>query len=125
MEGDRVYADKQLVISRGESGDALTIAGSIDNFNADAVSRVLTGEMDFERSAARGLTQAVSAGGNLHVDLSRLEFADVSGIQAIVGAAKNAVGKRRLVLSGLPPRIASVMSVVSWIELPNIVIEGT
>jgi anti-anti-sigma regulatory factor len=125
MERDRVYADKQLVISRGESGDALTITGSIDHLNADAVSRVLTGEMDGERPAARGLAQAVFGDDDLHVDLSRVEFADVSGIRAIVGAAKNAAGKRRLVLSGLPPRIASVMSVVGWIDLPNIVIEGT
>jgi anti-anti-sigma regulatory factor len=125
MKGNRVYADRQLVISRSESGDALTVTGSIDHLNADAVSRVLSGEMDGERQAARHLAHAVFSDGDLHVDLSRVEFADVSGIRAIVGAAKNAVGNRRLVLSGLPPRIASVMSVVGWIDSPNIVIEGT
>jgi anti-anti-sigma regulatory factor len=124
MEGDSVYADKQLVISRGASPAALILAGSIDHLNADAVARVITGEMDGGHEAGDELAAAINRDRDLHVDLSGLEFADVSGIHAIVGAAKNAVGRRRLVLSGLPPRIASVMSVVGWIDLPNLVIEG-
>jgi anti-anti-sigma regulatory factor len=125
MEGDRVYADKQLVILRGESRAALTIAGSIDHLNANAVTRALTNEIDGDREAGQEPPQATAGNGDLRVDLSRLEFCDVSGIRAIVGVAKNAPGGRRLVLSGLPPRIASVMSVVGWVDLPNIVIEGT
>jgi anti-anti-sigma factor len=124
MEGDTVYADKQLVILRGESLAALTISGSIDHLNADAVARALTNEIDGDRVAGQELALATARNGDLHVDLSRLEFCDVSGIRAIVGAAKNAAGGRRLVLSGLPPRIASVMRVVGWVDLPNILIEG-
>jgi anti-anti-sigma regulatory factor len=123
MEGDSVYADKQLVISRGASPAALVMAGSIDHLNADAVARVITCEMD-GHEAGNKLAKAINGDGDLHLDLSRLEFCDVSGIHAIVRAAKNAVGGRRLVLSGLPPRIASVMTVVGWIDLPNMAIEG-
>ncbi|HUZ86066.1 MAG TPA: STAS domain-containing protein [Candidatus Baltobacterales bacterium] len=125
MEGSQVYSDKQVVISRDAFG-RLVIAGAVDYFNAGPVAAVLVREM--ERSVPDGvpvaLDGAASTYGDLQVDLSRLEFSDVSGIRAMVGVAEHAVGGRRLVLRGLPPQISRVMAVVGWSELPNLVVEG-
>jgi anti-anti-sigma regulatory factor len=122
MEGDQVYTDKQVVISRTGKPGELSITGAIDFYNADAVASAVAGELQSaERSTE--LADAISGNGDLHVDLSRLEFTDVAGIRALVQVAENAGDGRRLVLRGLPPRIRMVMAVVGWGDLPNLVIE--
>jgi anti-anti-sigma regulatory factor len=122
MEGDQVYSDKQLVILRTGIPGELSITGAIDYYNADAVASAVAGELhSAERSTE--LADAISGNGDLHVDLSRLEFTDVAGIRALVQVAENAGDGRRLVLRGLPPRIRMVMAVVGWGDLPNLVIE--
>ena len=122
MEGDQVYSDKQLVIVRTGSPGELSITGAIDYYNAAAVASAVAGELQAaDRSAM--LADAISGNGDLHIDLSRLEFTDVTGIRALVQLAENAGDGRRLVLRGLPPRIRLVMAVVGWSDLPNLVIE--
>lgn len=125
MEGIQVYSDKQVMISRDGFGK-LVIAGALDYFNAGPVAAVLAREMegsvpDGEPTALDG---AAPRNGDLQVDLSRLEFSDVTGIRALVRVAERAGGGRRLVLRGLPPQIARVMAVVGWSDLPNLVIEA-
>jgi hypothetical protein len=123
----QVYADKQVDISRDGSG-SLAVAGSIDYFNADAVARWLSAEIgrampgDVLDGAAQA-SAAVSLPGDLLLDLSRLEFSDVTGIRALVRVAEHAAQGRRLVLRGLPPQIARVMAVVGWSESPKLVVE--
>jgi anti-anti-sigma regulatory factor len=124
MEGDHVYTDKQLIIVRTGSPGELSITGALDYYNAESVAAVVAGELAAGNSRADELSGAVSGNGDLHVDLSRLEFTDVTGIRALVQVAENAGDGRRLVLRGLPSRIRTVMAVVGWGELPNLVIEG-
>jgi anti-anti-sigma regulatory factor len=123
MEGDQVYTDKQLVISRTGSPRELSITGAIDYYNAEAVASAVAGELHAEADPADELSDAISGNGELHIDLSRLEFTDVTGIRALVHVAESAGDGRRLVLRGLPPRIRMVMRVVGWGDLPNLVIE--
>jgi anti-anti-sigma regulatory factor len=123
MEGDHVYTDKQLIIVRTGSPGELSITGALDYYNAESVAAVVAGELAAGNSRADELSGAVSGNGDLHVDLSRLEFTDVTGIRALVQVAENAGDGRRLVLRGLPSRIRTVMAVVGWGELPNLVIE--
>jgi anti-anti-sigma regulatory factor len=123
MEGDQVYTDKQLIIVRTGSPGELSITGALDYYNAESVAAVVAGELAAGNSRADELSGAVSGNGDLHVDLSRLEFTDVTGIRALVQVAENAGDGRRLVLRGLPSRIRTVMAVVGWGELPNLVIE--
>jgi hypothetical protein len=123
MEGV-VYSDKQVVISRDASG-GLALAGAVDYFNAEAVAEWLDAEMlrlgpDGEPNGRDG----AASDADLEVDLSRLEFSDVTGIRALVRVAEHAGGGRRLVLRGLAPQIARVMAVVGWSELPNLVVEA-
>lgn len=124
MEGIQVYSDKQVVVSRDVLG-RVVVAGAVDYFNAGPVAAVLACEM--QQLVREGEPAAAGAGhmnGDLLVDLSRLEFTDVTGIRALVGVAERATGGRRLVLRGLPPQISRVMAVVGWAELPNLVVEG-
>jgi anti-anti-sigma regulatory factor len=106
---DTLYSDKQLVITRTSTPDGLCITGVIDLFNID--------------SFVQTLNASLAGAGDLHIDLSRLEFCDVSGIRALVSAAERVAGRRRLVLHGLPLQLRTVMTVVGWADLPGLVID--
>ncbi len=123
MEGDEVYADKQLVITRAGSPSRLTVSGAIDFYNADSAAAALARELRAVVPGADGLADAISGNGDLHIDVSRLEFTDVTGIRALVKIAEDGDAGRRIVLSGLPARIRTVIAVVGWSDLPNLVIE--
>src|SRR5690349_4031430 len=85
------YQDKQLVITRSSHPVGLKLNGEVDASNVEAVSSVLN------------RTLRAHEGADVHVDLSGLEFSDVSGIRALVAAAERVDGGRRLILYGLPP----------------------
>jgi len=123
LDREPVYSDKQLVISRTDSDSGLSISGAIDYYNAEAVAAALTEVFQGDGEAHALLADAITGNGDLHLDLTRLEFTDVTGIRALVRIAENAGDGRRLVLRGLPPSIVKVMTVVGWSELPNLVIE--
>jgi anti-anti-sigma factor len=106
-EDDLLYADKQLVIRRSSAPDGLSITGAIDLYNVD--------------SFTRSLNSSLAGEGDLHIDLSRLEFCDVSGIRALVSAAEKLDGRRRLVLHGLAPQLQTAMTAVGWSDLPGLV----
>ena len=108
-----VYADKQLVIVGVDRPSGLRFIGSIDAYNVEHVEKVLAralnGESDVE----------------VHIDLTKLEFCDVSGIRALVAAAQRSDGSHRMILHGLPPLMSRVMEVVGWSELPSLFIAET
>lgn len=101
-----MYTDKQLVIRHTVPPNGLTFAGVLDMFNADAVAGSVATLLDGED--------------DLHLDLSNVEFCDVSGIRALVSVAESASGRRRLVMHGLPPALHRVMMLVGWGELPSL-----
>jgi anti-anti-sigma regulatory factor len=122
-QADEVYLDKQLVITRTGLPGGLSVSGSIDYYNAEAVAAALTRELHSPAPGAEQLANAITGNGDLHIDVSRLEFADVSGIRALVRIAENGGGGRRLVLRGLPAALRTVITVVGWSDLPNLVLE--
>jgi anti-anti-sigma regulatory factor len=124
-EGEVVYTDKQLVIARTSAPPGLSLSGAIDYYNADSVAAALTSELLAAGDVSAMLADAVTGNGDLHLDLTRLEFTDVTGIRALVRIAENAGDGRRLVLRGLPPRIKTVIAVVGWGDLPSLVIDET
>lgn len=125
MQRNHVLSDKQLVISRTSSPGWLSIAGAIDYFNAESVAAALQHELQAGSNGAAELSDATTSNGHLHVDLSRLEFADTHGIKALVRVAVNAGPGQLLVLHGLPPLIRKVMLLVGWGDLPSLVIEDS
>src|ERR1700738_10152 len=106
LEGEPIYTDKQLVIRHTVPASGLSFSGVLDVFNADSVAGCLSSQLEGQ--------------GDLHIDLSKVEFCDVSGIRALVSAAETAGGGRRMILHGLPPLLQKVMALVGWGELPTL-----
>ena len=105
-----LYTDKQLVIRRTVAPAGLSVSGVLDSFNVDAFAQTL-------KTSLEGV-------GDVNIDLEYLEFCDVSGIRALVSAAKDVGDGRRLVLLGLPDQLRNVMTLVGWNDLPGLVIIG-
>lgn len=103
---DNAYHDKQLVVTATARPVGLRFVGAVDASNVEAVRRVLDTTLKQHPDT------------DVHIDVSGLEFADVSGIRALVSAAESAEDSRRFVLHGLPPLVTRVMDVVGWSELP-------
>ncbi len=108
-----VFRDKQLVVTRTYHPDGLRLVGAVDASNAEGLAGALVSSFE-----------ADGDGRELHLDLARLEFSDVSGIRALVGAAERADGRYRMVLHGLPPLMCRVMNVIGWSEMPSLEISS-
>lgn len=104
-EGEIVYADKNLVVTRTEDPDGLYFAGEIDVTNSQAVTK--------------SLGNACMGDADIHLDLSGLSFCDISGIRSLVDAAETRQSGR-LMLHGLPELLQTVLTVTGWSELPNL-----
>ena len=107
---DPIYADALLRIARSIRPPGLRLTGDIDSSNIDVV-------LD-------SLALAAAEGGDLHLDLSGLQFCDVGGIRAIVTTAQGMEPGRRVVIHGLAPHLRQVMRVVGWDEVPNLLVEA-
>jgi anti-anti-sigma factor len=105
-DGDNAYQDRQLTVTSTAHPVGLRFVGAVDATNVDAVKDLLSA------------TLQRYPGTELHVDVSGLEFADVSGIRALVTAAQSADDSRRFVLYGMAPLMTRVMDAVGWTDLP-------
>lgn len=88
-------------------------------FAASASPRLrMSGEIDV--SNAPDVAQALRAAGerqpgDLHVDLSGLEFMDVAGLRAFAKAARDLdAGARLLVLHAVSPHIDRLFGMIGW-----------
>jgi anti-anti-sigma factor len=102
--------DSQLRIWRHPENGWLGISGEIDAWNVGALRDALTAER----------VQA----GDVHLDVSRLLFCDVTGVRSIVASAAGLEEGRRLLLHGLDPRLQKVFQVVGWSAMPSLVIDA-
>lgn len=107
-----VYQDKQLMVTQTARPVGLRFLGAVDASNVAAVASLLDS------------TLRADSAGDVHVDVTGLEFSDVSGIRALVASAERADGTRKLVLHGLPALMTRVMDVVGWTELPALTISA-
>lgn len=105
-EGEVLYTDQQLVIRQTIPPQGLSFAGMIDASNVESVEGVL-------------VTQALIQP-ELHLELSRVQFIDVSGIRALAEAGRRANGNGRLVLHGLPVFLKRVMTIIGWDQMKNV-----
>lgn len=109
-----VYADKRLTIKRVVNPEGFSFQGAIDLFNVEAVAAWLGLLLHGPNGSGHG--------GDVHIELSRLEFCDASGIRALVTAARRLNGDGRLILHGLPPQLRTAMKTVGWNDLPSLMI---
>lgn len=105
--GGHVYADKQLVVLRTTSPDGISFTGEIDASNSHAV-----------RTA---IANAQVPDQDIHVEVGRLLFCDISGIRAFVTAAEGLPKGRRMLLHGMPLQLETVIKVVGWNRIPALV----
>ncbi|HEX2315722.1 MAG TPA: MEDS domain-containing protein [Thermomonospora sp.] len=88
----------------------LALAGAIDESTCPAVEEAL-------RTA--GVRSA-----HLCLDLSRLEFCDMAGLRALVGAGRTPGGMERQVILREPPeQLALMMRITGWDALPGVYVE--
>jgi anti-anti-sigma regulatory factor len=104
------YRDKQLVVLRILRPSGLRFIGAIDAFNVSRVEEILAHALNGESDH------------DVHMDVSLIEFVDVSGIRAFVAAAEKTDGRHRMILHGLPPLMSKVMDVVGWSDSPTLFI---
>jgi anti-anti-sigma regulatory factor len=104
------YRDKQLVVLRILRPSGLRFIGAIDAFNVSRVEEILAHALNGESDH------------DVHMDVSLIEFVDVSGIRAFVAAAEKTDGHHRMILYGLPPLMSKVMDVVGWSDSPTLFI---
>jgi anti-anti-sigma factor len=88
----------------------VSLAGEIDCSNAGAVQALLP--------------EFAVADHDLHVDLRRVDFIDVAGVRALVGAARTMNGGRRLVVHGGPSSLHVVLETTGWAELDQLRLAG-
>lgn len=93
----------------------------------DEAGLVVEGDVDFR--SLETFTQAIAAAietdaRDVHVDLSGLNFIEVSGMRVLADAARRLSQQdRRLVLHGLAPHLRPVLQVVGWYDSSGVVLE--
>lgn len=88
----------------------LRLAGAIDESTFPAV-----------RDALRTAGGSV---GHICLDLSRLEFCDMAGLRALVGARRSGNGMdRQVILREVPDHLALMMRIAGWESLPGVYVE--
>jgi anti-anti-sigma regulatory factor len=111
---DHVYAAREFVARRSAKPRQFTLAGLIDSYNATELAKWL-------RLTVTGVSY-LRGGTDIYLEVGQLQFGDVSGIHALVAAARDLDGGRRLIVHGLPQQISAAMRLVGWTDLPSLVI---
>lgn len=99
-----------LVIERSEQPPTLHLRGEIDVSNSDAITTAVT--------------EALGDSGDVCVDFAEVLFCDLSGLRALVGAARSLEPGQRITVAALPGHLLRALRLVGWSDLPGLVIEG-
>ncbi len=80
------------------------------------------GELDAARHTvfAEKLAQVVAQRGSVHLDVSRLGFIDLGGLNLLARHATRLPADGSLVLDNLRPNVESLISTVGWHRLPGL-----
>lgn len=86
---------------------------------------VIAGEIDESsyRRLVRGLA-ALDSRGDVHIDLSGVEFCDLAGLRAIVCVTEADAGDsvpRHLTLHAVPDRLSRILQILGWDDMPGVV----
>jgi ABC-type transporter Mla MlaB component len=101
-------ADDPLRITPANGVPGLVIAGEID-------------ESSYRR-LVRGL-DALDPRGDVHIDLSGVEFCDLAGLRAIVCVTEADAGDsvpRHLTLHAVPDRLRRILQILGWDGMPGV-----
>jgi ABC-type transporter Mla MlaB component len=101
-------ADDVLRITGADGVPGLIIAGEID-------------EPSY-RLLVRGLA-ALNPRGDVHIDLSGVEFCDLAGLRAIVCVTEASAGDSvpgHLTLHAVPERLLRILQILGWDDMPGV-----
>lgn len=99
-------ADDVLRITPANGAPGLIIAGEIDESSYPRLMQVLT---------------ALNPHGDVHIDLSGVEFCDLAGLRAIVCVTERSDGDPgRLTLHAVPGRLRRILQILGWDEMPGV-----
>ena len=106
-EGREASRAKTLRITTIANPPGLAIAGDVDFRSLDEFTTAVSHAVDTYR-------------GDIHLDLSQLEFIEVSGMRVLADVSRRlAQENRRLVLKDLAPHLRPVLQVVGWSQWPD------
>ena len=108
------YADGNLVAWTMADPPGYVLSGVMDRRNVSSFDRWFRSALDDRRQGP--------APGDTHIQLRALEFADTSGIRALIGAAREIRGAGRLIVHGLPRTVGTTVKAVVWNSLPSLLI---
>src|SRR6266498_3074415 len=110
-DGDvsEVY-DHGLRITRRRSPPGLRLQGEVDRSNLSSLAAALAG--------------VVETSGDVHLDLTALEFIDVAGLRLLTEEARRMPAGRYLVLDGVAPYVRRILALVGWDQAPGLKIGG-
>jgi anti-anti-sigma regulatory factor len=97
-----------LRISRADGVPGLIIAGEIDESSY--------------RLLVQGLA-ALNPRGDVHIDLSGVEFCDLAGLRAIVCVTEASGGDSapgQLTLHAVPERLLRILGILGWDDMPGV-----
>jgi len=101
-------ADGALRITPANGALGLVIAGEIDESSYKRLVRGLAG---------------VNPRGDVHIDLSGVEFCDLAGLRAIVCVTEADAGDAapgHLTLHAVPDRLLRILQILGWDEMPGV-----
>lgn len=108
-----------------QAGDA-GAAGLVLEHTADPCGLRLGGNIDVSNSMvlAAALSAAAASMAEVTVDFRGVLFCDVSGLRALVQAAGQIDGGRRIRVVGLPDHLLRAIRLAEWAPLPGLVFES-
>ena len=110
--GDVELPGTRLRVARTTAPYGFRLIGAIDHNNVEAFGRWLGATLE----------RLDGTGGDVHLNLGSVEFADTTGIRQLVEAARDLDGSGRLILHELPDRLRATIRAVGWSDLPSLVI---
>jgi GAF domain-containing protein/anti-anti-sigma regulatory factor len=101
------FGDVILRITPTDEPVGLRLEGDVDQSNGKALANALA-------------AAAATVRGDLHLDMTALEFIHIEGLRLLVSTAAQLPAGQRLVLDGAPPYLRRIMGLVGWEQAPGL-----
>jgi anti-anti-sigma factor len=77
-------------------------------------------DVQSHRHLREALESVAETDGDVHLDLSGLEFLDLGGLRLLMNFARSRVGGQQVELAGLAPHLQQVITLVGWDDTPGL-----
>jgi ABC-type transporter Mla MlaB component len=105
-EPNPLYDDPALRITPTYRPRGMRVVGTVDRTTCDGLAAALR-------------RWAASEPGDIHLDMSGLQFIDIAGLRALVNVARD-LERRTLHLDNLAPMLSTVVGLAGWADTPGL-----